>query len=56
MSNTALLEGDRGKATTSSPEVTCPAMPALLVGFIFEKISSLNSHAMQKALRAQTED
>jgi hypothetical protein len=56
MSNTALLEGDRVKATTSSPEVSRSAMPALLVGFIFEKISSLNSYAMQKALRAQTED
>ena len=46
MSNTALLEGDRGKATTSSPEVTCPAMPALLVGFIFTKILPLNRIAM----------
>ena len=56
MSNTALLEGDRVEATTSSPKVGHPAMPPLLVGFIFKKISPLNSHAMQKALRAQTED
>ena len=56
MSNTALLEGDRLEATTSSPKVSRSAMPTLLVGFMFEKISSLNSHAMRKALRAQTED
>jgi hypothetical protein len=47
MSNTALLEADRVEATTSFSE-------APLAGFIFEKNSSLNSHAMQKALRAQT--
>jgi hypothetical protein len=56
MSNTARLEGDRVEATTSFPKVTRPAMPARLAGFIFEKISSLNSYAMQKALRAQTKD
>ena len=37
MSNAALLEGDQVEATTSSPKVSRSAMPALLVGFIFEK-------------------
>ena len=44
-----------GNNIVSEGKSTRNASPRL-VGFIFKKNSSLNSYAMQKALRAQTED
>ena len=56
MSNTAFSEGAPETNNITSQGKSARNASARLVGFIFQKISSLNSHAMQKALRAQTED
>jgi hypothetical protein len=56
MSNTAFSEGNpEANNIVSEGKSTRNASPRL-VGIICKKISSLNSHAMQKALRAPTKD
>ena len=55
MSNTAFSEGNP-EANNIVSEGKSTRNASRLVGFIFKKNSSLNSHAMQKALRAQTKD